>query len=133
MLVYCDAKVFIDKVHDRSDSIRPLKTLAEEFFSKGWNCTYELIISDWLETELSSHLDQDEIDAILDPFRSEGKLYRVEKSAEDEERAEEFSNPDDALHAVLAEKSGAKYLVTRNARDYTDYDGIDVVLPEFIR
>lgn len=132
MLVYCDSNVYLDKLRDRDDPIRPLKTFAEEFFAAGENCSFELLVSDWLFDELTNHVDEAAVETVLKPFRQQEKLSEASKEAADEKRAQSFTNPDDALHAVIAERAGADVLVTRNVRDYTDIDFIKVKLPEAV-
>src|SRR3990167_2547283 len=59
--VYCDANIFIDYFGKRTDGLRPLDEFAWAFFSKGWNCAFHLIVSDWLITELRKHLREEKI------------------------------------------------------------------------
>lgn len=132
--VYCDANIFIDYLDERTDKLRPLKDFAFEFFSKGWNCAFKLIISDWLLMELRRHLEDKQIDEILNMFKEKDKLLFVKKEKEDIERAKKISkNWQDSLHAVLAHKAGADYLATRNIKDFTGCEKlVEIVLPEFI-
>ena len=61
MKVYCDTCIFKDYFDEREDNIRPLKDFAIEFFSRGWNGGFKLIISDWLLNELRRHLEEKQI------------------------------------------------------------------------
>lgn len=132
--VYCDANVFIDYFHERSDYIRPLKDLAFNFFSKGWNCAFKLVVSDWLLTELRKHLKEEQIEDILSEYRKKGKLIEITEEKGDRDKAGSMSEHwQDALHAILANKAGADFLATRNVRDYEGYEKlVKIVFPEFI-
>ena len=133
MKVYCDANIFIDYLDERTDKIRPLKDLAFEFFSRGWNCNFELIISDWLLTELRNHLEEENIQEILNRFRKKNKIIEINEEPEDKKEAYMHKHPDDARHAILARKAKADFLATRNIKDYEGCEGyVDIVLPEFI-
>jgi predicted nucleic acid-binding protein len=134
MKVYCDTNIFIDYFDERTDRLRPLKEFAFNFFSRGWNCNFELIISDWLINELSRHLDEKQYKQIFNEFEEKGKLHVVNKENSDVRKAKNTSKHwDDALHAVLANKAGADYLSTRNIKHYSGCEElVSVVLPEFI-
>ena len=133
--VYCDTNIFIDYLDERTDRLRPLKDFAFEFFSKGWNCAFKLIISDWLLKELRRNLKEEQIEEILDRFKEKDKLIEIKEEKGDREKARKISteNWDDALHAILANKAGADYLATRNIKDFIGCEKlVEVVLPEFI-
>ena len=132
--VYCDANIFIDYFDDRSDTLRPLKDFAFEFFSRGWNCNFSLVISDWLETELLRHLKKEQINQIFNNFKEKDKLIMVKEERGDREKAKKISSHwQDPLHAILAKKAGADFLATRNIKDFSGCeDLVEIVLPEFI-
>lgn len=133
--VYCNTNIFKDYADERVDRLRPLKDFAYEFFRKGWDCKYKLIISDWLLTELKKHLKEEQIQEILKPFKEKGKLIFVKEKEGDREKAKSISkkHPDDALHAILENRAEADYLTTRNIPDYAGCEHlVEIVFPEFI-
>lgn len=132
--IYCDTNIFIDYFNERTDRLRPLKDFAFEFFSKGWNCSFELIISDWLLKELRNHLKEEQIQEVLNMYRDKNKLHTVYEKFGDRIKAREISEHwDDALHAILANKAGADFLATRNIRHYENCEElVQIILPEFI-
>src|SRR3989338_9828167 len=132
--VYCDANIFIDYFEKRTDRLRPLDEFAWAFFSKGWNCAFHLIVSDWLPTELKNNLKEDKINEITNEFKSKGKLISVKEESGDREKAKSISEHwQDPLHAILAKKAGADYLATRNIVDFSECgELVKVVFPEFI-
>ena len=132
--VYCDANIFIDYFDERSDKLRPLKDFAFEFFSKGWNCSFNLIVSDWLLLELKRYLEDKQIDEVLDKFKRNNKLILIKEEAGDKDKARKISEHwQDSLHAILASKAQADYLATRNIKDFSGCEElVKVVFPEFI-
>lgn len=133
VLIYCDANIFIDYFWDRKDNLRPLKDFAFNFFSKGWNCEFELLVSDWLIKELENHLSKEQIDEIFDMYKKKDKFHIVREEKGDRDTANKYEHWDDALHAILAAKGGANFLTTRNIRHYAGCEKIiEIVLPEFI-
>lgn len=132
--VYCDTNIFKDYLDERTDKLRPLKDFAFLFFSKGWNCTFKLIISGHLMDELKRNLKEDQIEEVLNRFRKKDKLIFVKEKPGDKEKARSISeHPDDALHAILANRAGADYLATRNRPHYAGCEHlVEIVFPEFI-
>ena len=133
--IYCNTNIFKDYADERVDNIRPLKDFAFEFFRKGWNCGYKLIVSDWLLEELRNNLKEEQIQEILKPFREKNKLIPVDEEEGDREKAESISKKNwrDALHAILANKASADYLTTRNIPDYAGCEYlVRIRLPESI-
>lgn len=134
MKIYCDTNIFIDyfgKNHNSELS----RELTINFFSRGWNCAFELIISNWLLKELRNHLSEKEIQEILDEYRSKNKLHEVNTEKGDWNKAREISNhPDDALHAILANREGADFLTTNNIKHFNQKcrELIIVSLPEYV-
>lgn len=133
MKVYCDANIFMDYFIDREDYIRPLKDFAFEFFSRGWNCAFELIISDVLVSELKKHLPKEKFESIFNNFKEKNKLVYMKSEDADRREAKKKRNSEDAIHAVLAKKANAKYLATRNFKHFEDCgDLVAIVFPEYI-
>lgn len=131
--VYADTNIFIDYLRQRTDCLRPLGEFAFQFFSDGWNCKFKLIISDWLLMELEKHLSKDEIEFVLKDFKDKGKLIFVRSTREDKIKSKNYIHPEDALHAILANKASAHYLVTRNHKDYVGCENlVKIVFPEYI-
>lgn len=132
--VYCNANIFKDYADERIDRLRPLKDFAYEFFRKGWDGKYMLIISDWLISELENHMKKEKIEEILEPFKKNNTLIVVNEEKGEKEKAKSISQHwQDALHAIIAHRAGADYLVTRNIDHYAGCEHlVRIVFPEFI-
>ena len=130
MKIYVDTNVFIDFI--KEDSSKSKAILAYEFFSKGWNCGFELIVSDWTRTEITRYVNEQELSLLLDQFKSRNKLHFITHTKEETDEAKGNSKHwQDKLHLMLAKKSGADMIVTRD-RDFISYAGqtFDTRLPE---
>jgi predicted nucleic acid-binding protein len=123
--VYCDANVYLDLFLNRKDSIRPLGHFAFEFFSRGWNCLFALVVSDLVVEELEKYASKKDIEDILGYFKERNKLIFVKCSDEDIKEAKKLSkNWKDALHAVIASKNKCDYLITRDFKHFSDFQSI---------
>ena len=63
------------------------------------------------------------------------KTITIEHTEEDEEKARALKedNFDDALHVILAEKSNADFIVTRNTKDFNKIQTkISIKIPEHL-
>ncbi len=132
MKIYVDTNVFIDFVKEDSSNIKSVLTY--EFFRKGWNCEFELIVSDWTRTEITRHVNEQELRLLLGQFKSRNKLHFITHTKEETDRAKGNSEHwQDELHLMLAKKSGADMIVTRD-RDFISYAGqtFDIRVPENI-
>jgi len=119
-IVYVDTNPYLDLKLDRRDKYRNLGELAFEMLKRGRDCNFKLACSDWVIHEFSKYVVKEELLEELEKFKQKNKLIIVYKTLEDWNIAKSLSknHPDDALHYILAKKSGAKILCTRNWRDY---------------
>jgi len=137
-LIYIDSNVYLDYLENRVDRLRPLGEFALRLIQRALECEFKIIISSLVIEEVEKHVTRDRVDAITDDLKGVGKLIRIEITLEDEKKAKELiktkdTHFKDALHAVLAYKTNAKVLVTRNIKDFADLqDLVDVKLPESI-
>ena len=134
MLIYCDTNIYIDYFENREDNLRPLGTFAFELLRRTVGCEFTIIISDFVIMELEKYVKEEKIKELLQSLERAKKLERVFKSNHDIQEARRLSkNKSDALHAVLAKKAKAEYLVTRNIKDFAEFSHlINIVLPENI-
>lgn len=103
---------------------------AFRLFEEAVSCKYELILSTFTLYELRKKYEGD-----LTFFFAwiKKKTTIIEHTEEDEEKARilKEDNFDDALHVILAEKSRADYIVTRNIRDFNKIPtNIPIKIPE---
>ena len=135
MKIYCDTNIYMDFFEGRSDYLRPLDEFAFQIFKRVENGEFTLIISDHLLYELRNHIEEKKITELLQPLNQKGRIIKIFKTREDILKAKEISkeNWKDALHAILANKAKAVYLLTRNIQDYVGCEHlVEIKFPENI-
>jgi len=132
--IYCDTNLFVSYHKKESNRLRPISFFAFDFFSRGWNCYYDLIISDWLLKELKNQLTSGEIDDIINEFKKRNKLIFIKEEKGDREKAKQISSHwQDPLHAILANKARADYLATSDKEGFSDCQKlVEISYPESI-
>jgi len=114
--IYCDTCIYIDFIKDRkTDSGRPVGEEATALFTEVLKGKYELVVS-YLQLEK----------------KIEGNITYIKYTAIDKQKAIELkpNNWKDALHVVLAEKTGCRYLVTQNIKDFVEIQTpVEIILP----
>lgn len=129
--IYCDTNVFLDFLNNRSDHLRPLGLFAFEFFSRGWGCSFHLVVSEWNIEELRNYASEDSINELLGYFEEKQKLIRVGYTAQEKTAAmAQSSHWQDALHLIIATREKCDKLVTRNVSDFPSSSTIDICYPE---
>ena len=128
-LIYIDTNVWIDFFLNRNDRLRPLGDFAHELFIKTIQCKYKLVISDWLLKELTKTNHIDSYKKLEEQLLILNKIQYIKTKTEDITSAKENKHWHDALHEILAIKSKAVYLVTRNIKDFKG-ENIIIIYPE---
>jgi predicted nucleic acid-binding protein len=132
MKIYVDTNIFIDFVKEDESKRRFIYTY--DFFRKGWKCKFELIISDWTRSELSRHVKEEDLNLLLNEFKSKNKLHFITHTKEETTKAKNKNEHwQDELHLMLAIKSKADMIVTRD-KDFISYASqtFDIRVPENI-
>lgn len=133
MKIYFDTNIYIDYLENRTDGLRPLGSFAFELFRRSIECEFDIIVSDFVINELERYIDEKRINEVMDSIKKANKLVKICKSKEDVKKAGLSSNKPDALHALLAKKAGAEYIITRNIKDFLEFSHlVKPVLPENI-
>jgi predicted nucleic acid-binding protein len=130
MKIYVDTCVYVDLFEERGSKA----ALAYTFFSKGWNCAFELVVSDWNRSELKRRKLDSEFPQLFDMFKAKNKLHLVEHTEEElnisKSKGEHWQ---DYLHYLIAKKSGCDKIVTRDNDFISSLSPIfDIVYPEQI-
>lgn len=132
--LYVDTNVFLDALLGRKSLTgRDLSKIATKFFHRAISCEFYIIISSWTLQELYKEVDVSQVKMLFKML--ERKIKTVEHSEGDIEKAKKISNEhfQDALHALLAVKNKADFVVTRNLTDYSCTNNlIKAKLPEHI-
>src|SRR3989338_5248533 len=128
-LAYCDTCVYLDYYSERKRSVEAFK-----FFTEVISCRYNLVISNWLLTELKKFVEADQTNSpLLQHLRNMKKIVCVSASEADFENAKRINpiNWQDSLHALLAQRASADVFITRNLKDFVQYSELfEIKLPE---
>jgi predicted nucleic acid-binding protein len=131
ILIYVDTNVYLDFLLNRTDGLRPLGDNARVLFERTVSCEFIIVVSDLVLSEAEHQHLRPALEPLLTRLASFGKLRLVETSCADQREARMLpTHYADALHAVLARKSGAAFVVTMNIKDFEALRGyINVALP----
>lgn len=126
-VIYVDTNVWISLVKEEKDHLRPISDFSFKLFQSVCDCNFTVLISNFMLQELEHKLSPKEIENMLRPLYSLNKIVHITSSKEDIVFSKKVAHWQDRLHEILAKKGGAKYLVTRNLKDFSN-DLVQVVL-----
>ena len=130
--IYLDANIYMDYCDERRDSIRPLGDIAFGLFRRTLSCEFEIVISDWVIEEVEKNVkNRIAMENLIAELKAKGKIIYAESTHGERSKAKKHVNWRDALHTVIAKRSGCKYVVTRNMVDFLEFsDVLEPILPE---
>lgn len=109
---------------------------AFQLLKRTFACEFRILVSDWLLQELEKNgLGPDKLGTLLNRLDDMGKLQTIEATDQDIREARDAAPSlkthwHDYLHAILARKGNAEFLVTRDTKDFEGLRLIKTVLPE---
>lgn len=115
MKLYIDTNIFLDFLLERKNRAgEDISKPAQKLFFRSMKCEFFIIYSDHTAFELNKNISGEQIRMMFAFLHK--KIVMISKTQEDIAEAQKLSaaNFSDALHAVLAKKSGADYIITRN-------------------
>ena len=113
--IYIDTNIFINVTNAETNVYgKNISNSASDLFYQAASCKYYILISSWTLQELYKKVNIEEVAMIFAICKN--KIIKVFHDEEDIKMAKEKSstNFNDALHVVLAEKSQADYIITRD-------------------
>ncbi len=137
-LIYLDTNIYLDYFEGRVDNLRPLGEFAFQLIKRAVSCEFIIILSPHVMRELENNYDENKINNFFSDLREINKLIEVDINENDKQKARELSinkniHYSDALHVVLAIKSNAEVLITRNIIHFSGLnDLIKISFPESI-
>lgn len=130
--IYVDTNVYLNYLKDRVNKLgKPLGEDAGNVFMRVLSGEFQLIISQFVLEELYLQIEPAEVTLLLEALKNSISL--VAYSAEEKARAKTVNanHWQDALHAIIASREKAKYLVTQNYSDFVPYsDLIEPIRPK---
>ena len=137
-LIYLDTNIYIDYFKNRTDYLRPLGEFAFELLRRTFSCEFKIIVSNWVLKELEQNGFSKQSAQLIKRLKEMNKVAVIEYANNDSCLAKKLCNDrkihySDALHAAIAYRAGAEYLVTRNVSDFECVkDIIKVRCPEWL-
>ncbi|MBU4246610.1 MAG: PIN domain-containing protein [Nanoarchaeota archaeon] len=129
--IYCDTNIYLDYLLNRNNLFgKNIGDRAFSVFNRSLSCEFEIIVSSWTLVELKNKVEFGQINTLFSFLKR--KIVKVEHTPEDIEKAKILSaHFQDALHAILANKAGASFLITRDLKGFLAYETlVKVKLPE---
>lgn len=130
MKVYVDTCVYVSFLEGNDHN----SLLAFDFFSKGWNCAFELVVSDWVRSELKRRGLDSSFPQLFEQFKKKNKLHIVGHTEEElKEAKSKSSHWQDHLHYLIAKKAGCDKIATYDEDFISSFESIfDITRPESI-
>jgi len=129
--LYVDSNVYLDYLEARSNGLRPLQEFAFNVFKRAISCEFEIVLSSEVLRELNKHgIEEKKLFLWLDELFSRKKIFRAKAEIEDLAEAKNYPNFSDALHAVIAKRTGCEFIVTRDAHFSQFRELVKPCLPE---
>lgn len=137
-LIYIDTNVYLDYFEGRTDKFRPLGEFAYQIFQRTLSCEFTIVFSGLLFKEILNHTKEQQLYAFLHEFKEKNKILETKATFEDKVKTQQIvkekrTSFNDTLHAVIAQRMGAEFLVTRNIQDFLELQEIvKILLPEYL-
>lgn len=135
-IIYLDTNIYMDHFDGRVDNLRPLGEFAFNILRRTLECEFRIIFSSLILDELVYNSYEEKISELIEDLKEKGKIINVDCTEEDKKKAgdickERNTNFNDTVHAIIAKRMKAGYLVTRNVQDFTELqDLVKIVYPE---
>ena len=122
--IYVDTNIYVDFVTNRTnENDQPLGPAALRVFIKVQKGEYKLILSTWVLKELLRWTKPEDTKMLFEMLKD--NTITVSYSQEEENKAKGMSTHwEDALHAIIAKREGARYLVTRDVDHFRQYSNL---------
>ncbi len=137
--VYVDTNIYLDYLGGRKNKDgRDISEPAFQVFNQCLSCNFEIVVSTWVIQELMKHAPNEKTKFLFSFLKR--KTRTIKHTKEDVKETKKIlkkydindkSHFDDALHVVLAKKSKADILVTRNKKNFLPFSNlIQIKFPE---
>ncbi|HLC56620.1 MAG TPA: hypothetical protein VJJ23_05265 [Candidatus Nanoarchaeia archaeon] len=114
-LLYIDTNIFIDFVKDRTNIYgKDISTPATKLFFNTFSCKYHIIISTWTLNQIYKEVKTEDIAMLFNMLNKKIIIENYDEKDKLEANQRSTDNFEDALHIILAEKTKADIIVTRN-------------------
>lgn len=128
----------MDYFENREDKLRPLGEFAFNLLRRCFDCEFSIVTSILVTEEVEYNGHTKNLLKLNKKLNQAHKLIKISIAREDRTKAHKLKKKynisfNDSLHAVLAAKANVDFLVTRNIKDFYQFqDIVDITLPEQI-
>lgn len=135
-LIYLDTNIYMDYFDGRVDNLRPLGEFAFQLLKRTFECEFKIAISPIVVDELVHNAKKEKIEELMKDLNERNKLIKIKVSEIDRYLARKVSKERstplyDTIHAVIANRCKAEYLITRNMKDFENLqDFVKIAYPE---
>ncbi len=133
--IYLNTNIYLDYLLERTNRYGDDRSAcAFLVFHRTFLCEFDIVLSDWCAEELLHTIQPDQVLFLMELLKAKKKLFLVKCSESDREYAKTLSSHyQDPLHAILAKKGDAEFIVTRDKKGFTCCKHIlEAYLPEEI-
>lgn len=128
--IYLDTNVIMDFILNRDNS-------AFKLIAQAISCKFYILISDLVIKEINYQDLKNEINSFYKILKACNKICIDKTLDSDKILANEIiktynTHYSDALHKVIAKRNNARYLVTKNIKDFICFNDIIIVKPDEI-
>ena len=121
--IYIDTNIYLDYLLGRKNQFdKPLGPDALTLFHRAIGCEFKIIVSSKILEELYGNCSIDETRMLFAFLKKKLQIVKVTKEEVSQAKSMCVGAPyQDALHAILANKYKAEYLITRNMIHFNQY------------
>lgn len=114
--IYLDTNIYLDYLLNRKNKYgKDLGSIAFTIFNRTLACEFEIVLSSWTSEELIKTIEPDKFMFLIQMLKAKNKLHLVNCEQKDIEQAKSLSEHyHDPLHAILAKKANAEFVITRD-------------------
>lgn len=118
-LIYLDTNIYLDFLI----AGRPTSFTEDAFqlFKRTLRCEFVIVLSKKIKTELYPNIQGKESALLFSMLKPKLKIVSVSKEDEAEAKNIDTTDTADVLHALLARKYGAAYIITQNMKHFKKF------------
>lgn len=128
--LYVDTNIFVYAVEDSKNKYgQDISFSSSKLFEEAISCKHTIVLSSWTLLDLSSIQRLEKLEMLFQLLQR--KIIRVSHSDKDifHSKKKKRSHFEDEMHILLAERTNAEYIVTRNVKDFM-HSKIPAIRPE---
>lgn len=116
-----DTNIIVDAIEERKNIFgKKIGNSASDLFFATVTCKHYIVISNWTIEELSGLGKIDSIKIFMELIKLKIINSKYSKEEKEEAKKKSVTDPDDALHIIIAEREKVDFIVTRNISHFKE-------------